>query len=133
MKKAERNRVRDLLRARTIHWMNAFGIDGWEVTFNWCSGKPPENEARWVQKGSADADWRYLRFTATYNLRAFADDTDEEIDTTACHEVLHAALDEMREWREEHGSLAHEERVVSTISQALIRAFRKPPPAAAPA
>lgn len=73
------------------------------------------------------SDWHYLLATITWDLQAVADQNDEELESAFVHECCHILVNEMRMWAEKDMDEAkhdeavhHEERVVSTLANALV-------------
>jgi len=84
-----------------FHTINTVFVDFWE--------------------GGLDADaiceshWEYLEHTITFNITHLQSQSDESIEATVVHELMHIFLNEMRE-----EGIEHEERVASTLQKAFV-------------
>lgn len=75
------------------------------------------------------SDWRYEEATIECDCPSVARLKPEKLDSLILHELIHTALDEMREWR--HGvdvGLPHEERVTTHLKNMLGYAWRQRAP-----
>jgi hypothetical protein len=112
--KRHRKRVRRYLRA----WMTQLGLNWWHIEMHWYDR---EKQFRKADKGLAVmriwARWQYLDATIAVNLPAVARMTDDELERAVLHELCHALVNEMRT---ESLDLAHEERVVTTLTAAFM-------------
>ena len=66
-----------------------------------------------------DSRWQYLESTLTFNLTNMQSQSDEQIEATVVHELMHIFLNEMRA-DEETGRIEHEERVASMLQRAFM-------------
>ena len=64
-----------------------------------------------------DAKWQYLDHEITFNLTNMAKMTDEEIEITVVHELMHIFLNEMQS---DSVDIDHEERVASSLQKAFM-------------
>jgi hypothetical protein len=71
--------------------------------------------------GRCAAKWEYCEATLEFDLDAFADLPQGAQAEFVLHELLHAVVNEMRS-----RGLAHEERVVSSLTSAFVRALSTP-------
>ncbi|KKL89323.1 hypothetical protein LCGC14_1915860 [marine sediment metagenome] len=61
--------------------------------------------------------------TVAFNISALKELDDHDLEVVVVHEMCHVLVNEMRADRggePTHGSVAHEERVVSTLAQAFL-------------
>jgi hypothetical protein len=114
--KEEREQRRRIMRA-CKKWSEQMWLTSWkkEVQYAESLGEVGENYRRCA---ACEADWRYKHLTLTFALDAVADMTDEELERTVIHELLHAIVEELRS-APKNVRLAHEERVVTHLTDVI--------------
>ena len=100
-------------------WMKPLGVEWWVVTVE-CFDDPEDiirhfkTDADHIVQAVTFVDWKYGTATILFNVPAFTDKSDDEIERIVVHELLHILVNEMRE-----GEIHHEERVVSQLTKAV--------------
>ncbi len=111
-------------------WVFLLGLGWpWEVSVEYWRERLPEKENSPRKHGqlgdqAADcaADWKYLHANVRFCLPACADLDDFALETVVVHEFCHILINETRAMGSDDSDwLDHEERVVSTLSQVLLR------------
>lgn len=75
-------------------------------------------------------DWSYKHATITFHTNLMNGKSDKRIAEVVIHELVHCLVHEMREWSPERQSgdaldkcMAHEERVVTELTDAIIWSY----------
>lgn len=95
------------------------GLRWWKVTLTIV--RDPEELARNFYRENETiyartySDWRYLTARVSINYPVVKRMPEDELERLIVHELSHVLLDEMR-----NGSLEHEERVATSITNALL-------------
>jgi hypothetical protein len=129
----EFNKLRKRIRSIALPWLECLGLKWWTVNLDYSrDGKdvnPPreENGATWDCAACASAQWQYMTATVTFNMPVLMDFSDEKLESTIIHELMHILVREMREWSPEDVSQERiavgrnaEERVVTTLTKAFL-------------
>lgn len=103
-------RTKKLLDRLVRKWVGKLWLAQWkvDVTFHWNGLQPQEVHGR------CECDWRYCEAMLHFNIPALSAQSDEQVERTVVHELLHIHLNEMRET-----GLPHEERVCSQLTNVI--------------
>lgn len=115
--KRQKKRVQKYLR----HWKVMLGLGVWRIDVDWYDGRLPETRSlndRDVVLADIHVSWEYLKATMRVNVAAVAGLSDEQLEEVIIHELLHAVVNEMRNYSADDG-IYHEERVVSTLTSVI--------------
>ena len=115
----ERKRIRRFFRA----WRDRLYLHDWEVALVFEDGEfvSPDGAASGEAVATCHARWQYRHATMTFNTQRAAQMTDAALERCVIHEAMHIHLNEMRFYDE--GGLPHEERVATTLAQAIQWAY----------
>ncbi len=108
------------------------GLQNWKVDLTYHDGPyvidgAMDNEA----VGSCLARWQYQTAHLQFNTQETAKMDDGDLEQVIVHELSHALVNEMRAqnlpagWSWDKGDTAHEERVVTNITNAILWAAGK--------
>lgn len=116
----EVKRIRRLFR----EWRDRLFLHDWEVRLDYVDGEfvSPDGSASGEANATCSADWRYRHALMTFNTRKTRDLDDAGLTKTIVHEAMHVHLNEMRYYGT--GGLAHEERVATTLAQAILWSYK---------
>lgn len=119
--------IRDRLGVLTSHWIPICGLDSWGLSFDYQITEDPETPKA---IGIARVDSKYKTASIIFNLAKMLnnDQTLEQTEYVVVHELAHVLVHEMRgamNW--DDNDMWHEERVVTEIACALLRANGKTP------
>lgn len=110
-----------------VTWKPLMGLAPWRITSHYyraLKDAPKEHRCTKKQRGARmwmDVDYQYLRADVNIMLPACIGVGDDELKENVRHELAHAVVNEMRQWRAGPVShcMEHEERVVSTLAPAF--------------
>jgi hypothetical protein len=128
--KRQKKRVQKYLR----HWKILLGLGVWRIDVEWYDGRLTETRGGHDSRDTVLADihvsWEYLKATMRVNIEAVSKLSDEQLEEVIIHELLHAVVNEMRNFSADDG-IYHEERVVSTLTSVIgwVRDHYQPEPA----
>lgn len=118
-KQLKRQKKRVLKHLR--HWKVMLGLGVWRIDTEWYDGRLPETRGgddRNIVLADMHVSWEYLKATMRVNVEAVAALSDERLEEVIIHELLHAVINEMRNYSADDG-IYHEERVVSTLTSVI--------------
>lgn len=126
--KKETARLKALIQKELIKWKPLMGLAPWRVnTFYYRANKdaPKAHRQTKKQRGARmwmDVDYEYLRAGMNVMLPACIGVDKDELRENVRHELAHAVVNEMRQWRAGPvvHCMEHEERVVSTLAPAFL-------------
>lgn len=123
--KRERRRI---LRA-VDHWRPILGLAEWELALTFHAGKFIDADGKACEAiASTAARWQYLHGSLAFNTDLTAELSQPALERVVVHELAHLVVNEMRAqnlpdgWHRDEGDAAHEERVVSLVTAAVLRA-----------
>ena len=102
-------------------WVPILGLDHWHIDILYHS-EPPENWSK-GQVGGCCVQWKYKEVTLGFLLTSLSDATEKRLEYIVVHELCHTVVNQMRgtmNW--DHNDMANEERVVTEMAYAFIRA-----------
>lgn len=122
MKLSAKQHAREAARITRLvtSWRDRLGLSGWRLHLRFHNGPMPRSTGIAPAPrgsriaGAAEVDWRYLEATLHFSTPVTRDNSADEIDSIVVHELVHVFVNEMRE-----EGLDHEERVVSTLTNAI--------------
>lgn len=106
------------------------GLDWWTLKFIWDRDDKCDIDSAASGGGQCLAHtkvfWQYIRAELTFHLPSVAEENDKHLESAVIHELTHILVNEMR-WVDAHTSegddlhhnIDHEERVVTTLTQAF--------------
>lgn len=104
-------------------WIKQIGGGWWEITTAYDQAVEGDSEfAAYVK-----VEWQYRLATITFNLNIIEQISDEKLDYVMLHEFAHILVNEMREMKDHErfeDAVAHEERVVHDVANAIIWAVQ---------
>jgi hypothetical protein len=104
-----------------VKWKPLLGLAPWTIHQRFYRREKdiPKRHARAAMWCAVD--YEYLQATVHVALNRIAHETADEIEAMVRHELLHATVNEMRQWRAGPvvHCMEHEERVVSTLTAAF--------------
>lgn len=115
--KRQKKRIQKCLR----HWKILLGLGVWRIDIEWYDGRLTEtrtNDPHSTVLADIHVSWEYLKATMRVNVEAVSKLDDEQLDELIIHELLHAVVNEMRNYSADDG-IYHEERVVSTLTSVI--------------
>lgn len=122
MTDAEYDAAKERIRAVAMKWSKVLGLRWWDMTLEYCREGLPTKRADsddgYSVAANCDARWQYLDATIRFNVPILADMSDAKLERIVVHECMHALVNETRETGD--GWLAHEERVCSMLTDAII-------------
>lgn len=101
-------------------WLKPLGLLWWDVNVVYLD-KPKElNDKEFFSDsgmilGKTHVNWQYGLATVYFNVPAFDEMKDEDIEEVVVHELVHILVNEMRE-----PDMHHEERVVTGLTKAFL-------------
>ncbi len=118
---AQKARVQALIEI----WPNRVGLRQWHLRFLFERDYKPDttNDPVWRLSTRFDVvpEWEYQQATIRCWLPDIEPLSDEDLECSFIHELCHCLVNEMRE---PDKTLKHEERVVTTITNAIIWAYQ---------
>ena len=102
-----------VIRKFTLKWKTALFLGMWKIDWSikdWLISETKDFQCI----ARCETDWRYFEATLSFNFLKMKDMSEEEIEKTVIHELLHVVLNEMRE-----GGAEHEERVASHFTMIM--------------
>lgn len=112
------------VNALVDQWVKPIGLGWWRIDICWERDDPPLSQAtpHFRTLMSCRAEWKYLLAEITVYLAAIRDLDDERLEYAFVHELMHIFLAEMRVTSEDEAEHQrdHEERVATTLAQALL-------------
>lgn len=116
----ELQRCYDLCTGYVDKWSKIMGIDRWDITVDYNSLKFDE-DAR--TNAYCQSSWQYKSAYLEVFLPTLKGNSAWEIESLIIHELCHILVCEMRGLPDEDGKVnPHEERVVTEMTQAFLRA-----------
>ena len=111
---------RDIIKRYLDKWLKPLGLLYWQIDVLYYDDameikRQFKDDAEDITNAQVDSDWRYLRATIKFNLAAMAERTDDDIETTVVHELVHILVCETRT-----EGIDHEERVVTQLTKAFM-------------
>lgn len=107
--------VKELISERITWWKAKMGLGYWNVRYDFQKGKPEQLEDGFQICARCGADWAHEDALITFYPKAMKNYSEDEIENTVVHELLHIFVNEMRQ-----KGLDHEERVVTELAKAFI-------------
>ena len=114
--------------------LSAMGLAGnWEVGAEYvneaCECEDDDPEGAWATTFQCYVKWEYRQIRLRVYLESLSQLTDADVQAHIVHELVHALVNEMQEWRHADGryqpsvdaAAKHEERVVVGLTQAILR------------
>lgn len=104
-------------------WLEIMGMKNWRTILIFHRDDypiPPHPDGTTLSAMYVVADWRYMIATIHVNVRALRGFPEEKLEQYLVHEFAHCLINELR--RDDPESQAHEERVVTMLTLALVRA-----------
>lgn len=101
-------------------WLKPLGLLWWKVDIAFIDDPKELNQKEFYRDDDivlarTFADWRYGTATIYFNVPAFEELSQTDIEMAVVHELVHILVNEMRE-----GELHHEERVVTGLTKAFL-------------
>jgi len=103
-------------------WRYQLGINWWKVTLNY--SRVPLEDVNGIKGPLAtnETSWQYGSVSLAFDCVALFPCSNEDVEDTVVHELLHAIVNEMRDFdRGRPDSIKHEERVVTNLTDAMLR------------
>lgn len=121
---AEYDRNRDRILKLKDKWLAPLGLLWWQIELEYSREPLLPDDAQdrkddYCTLARCYAKWQYMRAKIVFNMVDVARLDDEALERTFVHECMHVLVNEMRYYGEE-GGLAHEERVVCTLTNAFL-------------
>jgi len=106
-----------IIRKCLNKWITPLGLAWWKIDVYYHVDKKHIKKVFGSSRTRAqvNSDWRYGDATVHFNLPAFTNLSDGEIEMVVLHELVHVLVCEMRE-----GEMHHEERVVTGLTKAFM-------------
>ncbi len=103
-----------------IRWVDIMGLSGWRINIRYI--KAPEMTkltGGTLYEAFCTPQWEYKTADLYFNLDEVVGMQVDEGESLVVHELAHCLVSEMRSWEKDSD---HEERVVTDIERALMRA-----------
>lgn len=121
------DRAKRLIEKTLITWKSLMGLAPWRISTHYyrdLKDAPKEYRQTKKQRGARmwmQVDYEYLRASMNVMLPACLEVDEDELKENVRHELAHAVVNEMRQWRAGPvvHCMEHEERVVSTLAPAF--------------
>lgn len=115
--KRDRDRIRRLFKK----WIFNLGLGSWKCDLNHVRGYTASHDGVHTTAASITCDWRYQVLTVEVSLICITDMDDDELEYVIVHELCHAMVNEMREFKDhpKDNAIDHEERVVTCLAKAM--------------
>jgi len=113
-------RHRRRIRRCFDEWGTKLGLRWWSVEIRYYDRPKHFRKASGASANAAMrvwADWRYMTATIAVNVPALAELSDDELERSIVHELVHILVNEMRE---DDPDVKHEERTVTMLTKAVI-------------
>lgn len=129
MDESERLLARERRRTTRLvkQWRDTLGLSHWKVNHTYHDGPFLVDGALDSEAvGSCLARWQYQTASLNFNVRETAKMSDDDLEEVVIHELMHAMVNEMRPqnlpacWVRDAGDAAHEEHVVTTLTNAIL-------------
>lgn len=100
-------------------WRAMLGLKWWRIKYVWDRESKGQDTgtSQYQEAASTSVQWPYLDATITFNMPCLISETDEELEDSILHEHIHVLVNEMRNFDD---GVCHEERVVSTLTNAFL-------------
>lgn len=108
---------------RAHFWVRILGLERWSLSIGF-GEITKDASSNLTPVAQCVCDWRYLTAEITIDKGIAPTLDDETIDTVLVHEMMHALVNELRE---KQNRAAHEERVCTELTEAILAAYRTYP------
>ncbi len=122
----KQKRIDNEVKRVSVHyqwWKKHLGLEDWHIEviyFDKPFSKPPKGQRKQnAIYADATCDWQYKRARIRVNLQQIRHMSDQQIEATIVHELMHVRLNEMHNWTADDGTY-HEERVATELASAFI-------------
>ncbi len=114
--------ARDRVRALVDEWKSKLWLTQWDTPTSYGDGVLTVNDVLCTDAAaSCKARWEYQTASLQFNLRTLHGYKDPELAEVVIHELLHAAVNEMRDVAcAEDAGIKHEERVVTHLTNVVM-------------
>jgi hypothetical protein len=103
---------------RIFHrWRADLGLRWWSVRLEFERERHPRDSTETCVLGETTANWKYMNARIVFFLPEIAAMDDADLERSVVHELVHVLVNEMTERDEDD---AHQERVVTTLTDAFI-------------
>ena len=120
MKDREFKRQQDRVRKLLDKWVDPLGLGDWQIKLFLFHDALPGRESEggaFAPVFQTESSWEYKMARIDGAACQTADCTDAELERLLVHELVHSLVAEMREEDPDH---KHEERVVTSITDAIL-------------
>lgn len=116
--------AKEVIESFVSLWIGRLGLEHWALKQQFHTGLRPDSPDT---AACTYSDWKYKHATVEFYLGVMASMGAEEQELVVVHELLHVILNEIHGATDENRSeddRAHEERVVTELTQAFLRIAR---------